>query len=135
MILRRDRLRYQDEATIETMLDRGYRLVGLAGGERAIFVIDSKASLEDRKKDAARMLVEVSGAEPTVGDVLYGFCGGRFGRDSYGKKVVEGVGEDWLVVREEDGIPNMATFSSRREMMKEFSEWSRSWEEWFGEDD
>lgn len=36
-----------------------------------------------------------------VGDVLYGFCGGHFGRDSYDDKRVEAVGSDWVVVREE----------------------------------
>ena len=41
-----------------------------------------------------------------VGDVLYGYCGGRFGRDSYGEKRVEAIGADWVVVREEDGSPN-----------------------------
>lgn len=37
-----------------------------------------------------------------VGDVLYGFCGGYFGRDSYGDKRVEAIGADWVVVREDD---------------------------------
>ena len=35
-----------------------------------------------------------------VGDLLYGFCEGYFGRDSYGDKRVEGVGADWVVARE-----------------------------------
>lgn len=35
-----------------------------------------------------------------VGDVLYGFCGGAFGRDSYGDKTVEAIGRDWVVARE-----------------------------------
>lgn len=34
-----------------------------------------------------------------VGDILYGFCGGEFGRDSYGDKRVEAIGADWVVVR------------------------------------
>ena len=34
-----------------------------------------------------------------VGDILYGFCNGLFGK-FYGDKVVEAVGEDWVVVRE-----------------------------------
>lgn len=42
------------------------------------------------------------------GDTLFGFCGGYFGRDSYGNKVVAAVGRDWVVVREEDGTPNFA---------------------------
>lgn len=35
-----------------------------------------------------------------VGDVLYGYCAGHFGRDSYGRKRVEAIGVDWVVVRE-----------------------------------
>lgn len=38
-----------------------------------------------------------------VGTVLYGFCGGWFGRDSYGDKRVEAVGADWVVAREDNG--------------------------------
>lgn len=45
-----------------------------------------------------------------VGAVLYGYCGGFFGRDSYGDKRIEAIGADWLVVREEDGTPNCALF-------------------------
>jgi hypothetical protein len=36
-----------------------------------------------------------------VGDILYGFCGGEFGRDSYGDKRVEAIGSDWVIVRTE----------------------------------
>jgi len=34
-----------------------------------------------------------------VGDMLYGFCGGAFGRDDYDDKQVEAVGTDWVVAR------------------------------------
>ncbi len=44
-----------------------------------------------------------------VGDMLYGFCGGYFGRDSYDNKRVEAIGSDWVVVREENGSPNFAS--------------------------
>lgn len=37
-----------------------------------------------------------------VGDVLYGFCGGAFGRDSYDDKRVEVIGSDYVVAREGD---------------------------------
>jgi hypothetical protein len=37
-----------------------------------------------------------------VGQTLYGFCGGYFGRDSYHDKRVEAVGADWVVVRRAD---------------------------------
>lgn len=38
-----------------------------------------------------------------VGDRLYGFCRGYFGRDSYGDKVVEAIGWDWVLCREDNG--------------------------------
>ena len=38
-----------------------------------------------------------------VGDPLYGFCGGYFGRDAWVDKHVEAVGTDWVVVRDEYG--------------------------------
>ena len=39
-----------------------------------------------------------------IGDVLYGYCGGWFGRDSYAPKRVEAIGVDWVVVRGDDGV-------------------------------
>jgi hypothetical protein len=36
-----------------------------------------------------------------VGDILFGFCGGEFGRDSYNDKRVEAIGSDWVIVRSE----------------------------------
>jgi hypothetical protein len=41
-----------------------------------------------------------------IGDILYGYCDGYFGRDSYYRKVVIGLGGDWVVVRELDYTPN-----------------------------
>lgn len=38
-----------------------------------------------------------------IGDMLYGFCGGCFGRDSYYDKRVEAIGSDWVVARDSDG--------------------------------
>ena len=38
-----------------------------------------------------------------IGDTLYGFCEGSFGRDSYNDKKVEAIASDWVVVREKDG--------------------------------
>ena len=34
-----------------------------------------------------------------IGDVLHGFCGGAFGRDSYDCRRVEAIGADWIVTR------------------------------------
>lgn len=47
-----------------------------------------------------------------VGDLLRGYCGGSFGRDSYHDKRVEAIGADWVVARTQDydpgdGIPEM----------------------------
>jgi hypothetical protein len=38
-----------------------------------------------------------------VGDMLYGFCRGAFGRDSFDDKTVEAIGPDWVVCRTKDG--------------------------------
>lgn len=37
------------------------------------------------------------------GDILFGFCGGAFGRDSNRTKRVEACGADWVVARDVDG--------------------------------
>lgn len=39
-----------------------------------------------------------------VGAVLYGFCNGQFGRDSYEDKRVEAIGADWVVARDTRGV-------------------------------
>lgn len=40
-----------------------------------------------------------------VGQQLFGYCGGVFGRDwsVFGTTRVEAIGADWVVVRSEDG--------------------------------
>ncbi len=38
-----------------------------------------------------------------VGSLLYGYCNGHFGRDSYSVKRVEAIGADWIVARSEAG--------------------------------
>jgi len=43
-----------------------------------------------------------------VGQMLYGYCRGIFGRDSYGDKRIEAIGYDWVVVRDVSGIPDFA---------------------------
>jgi len=45
-----------------------------------------------------------------VGEMLYGFCNGYFGRDSYEDKRVVAAGVDWIVCRDEDGNIHFATF-------------------------
>ena len=44
-----------------------------------------------------------------VGDTLYGFCGGYFGRDSYSDKRVEAIGKDWVVARDDNGRVQFAS--------------------------
>jgi hypothetical protein len=46
-----------------------------------------------------------------IGTKLYGYCNGYFGED-YTEKVIEAVGKDWLVVRNDDGKPLFGEFSS-----------------------
>lgn len=40
-----------------------------------------------------------------VGIMIYGFAGGRFGRDSYSMKRIEAIGADWVIARNEAGEP------------------------------
>jgi hypothetical protein len=42
-------------------------------------------------------------AQIVPGVILYGYCGGRFGRDSYGEKIVIRVNDDNTILAEEDG--------------------------------
>lgn len=44
-----------------------------------------------------------------LGDVIHGFCGGVFGRDSYNCRRVEAVGSDWIVTRNDRGEVEMTT--------------------------
>lgn len=37
------------------------------------------------------------------GDVIKGFCNGYFGRDSFDRKTVESIGDDWVVCRNSRG--------------------------------
>lgn len=43
-----------------------------------------------------------------IGQMLYGYCRGIFGRDSYDDKRIEAIEFDWIVVRGEDGTPDFA---------------------------
>ena len=35
-----------------------------------------------------------------IGQILYGYCGGFFGRNSHEDKRIEAIGIDWVVVRD-----------------------------------
>jgi len=74
--------------------------------------------------------------EIKIGTVLHGFCNGFFGRDSYNDKVIEGIGKDWVVARDECGNAVFADFPDgwKSKMQHLLSLWSRDmqWgdEEW-----
>ena len=50
-------------------------------------------------------------ADLKVGDILYGYCGGWFGRDSFEDKRIEAIGPDWVICRDENGVVHTATCS------------------------
>jgi len=58
-----------------------------------------------------------------VGQVLYGFCGGTFGRDSYSDKRIEAVGADWVVVRESSS--QQPNFASGPDIHRELIEYTK----------
>lgn len=60
-----------------------------------------------------------------IGVMLYGFCGGFFGRDSYQDKRVEAFGYDWIVARDEEGNIHFCHFDERwlPSRDKEIAEW------------
>ena len=53
-----------------------------------------------------------------VGDLLYGFCGGSFGRDSYSNKRVEAIGSDWVVAREVDSGDVLWYYGSPEDLVR-----------------
>lgn len=57
-----------------------------------------------------------------VGDRLHGFCGGLFGRDSFGCRTVEARGADWVVIREDDGTPDAALSLESLEALEAYRE-------------
>ena len=44
-----------------------------------------------------------------VGMFLYGYCGGLFGRDSYGEKEIVGLHGNTIIVKEKDGSTHSGT--------------------------
>lgn len=65
--------------------------------------------------------------KPEVGMVLYGYCSGVFGRDSYDRKIVESVAFDYIVVRDEKGFPLFACDYKHKEYLID--------EEWLSEEE
>lgn len=62
-----------------------------------------------------------------VGMLIYGYCEGYFGGDSYHTKRIEAFGVDWVVAREldEDSVPEFAYFDSQDEMIRCVTKWNR----------
>lgn len=71
-----------------------------------------------------------------VGTLLYGYCGGFFGRNSYDTKRIEAFGADWIVVRSIkvgiNAIPEFAFFENSAQMISYVADWSseKTKEDW-----
>jgi hypothetical protein len=53
---------------------------------------------------------------PEIGMLLFGYCDGYFGRDSYDTKRIEAFGVDWIVARQDtNGVVDFCTFDSLAE--------------------
>ena len=61
-----------------------------------------------------------------IGETLYGFCNGYFGRDSYKNKRVEAVGVDWVVCRDEEGEVHFATFHGTEKFWLNIEKWRKN---------
>ena len=57
-----------------------------------------------------------------IGDILHGFCGGTFGRDSYHDKRVEAIGSDWVIARpvSEFDAPGPEFYAGDPERLREY---------------
>lgn len=64
---------------------------------------------------------------PEIGMMIYGFCNGYFGRDSYDDKRIEAIGVDWIVARpcEEGAKAEFVAFDSWEERDRLVAEWSQ----------
>jgi len=60
-----------------------------------------------------------------IGEILYGFCNGYFGRDSYQNKRVEAFGIDWVVCRDEQGYVHFAIFENNEEFWSYVERWRK----------
>ena len=57
-----------------------------------------------------------------VGTLLFGYCGGAFGRDSYDIKRVEAIGADWIVAHGQSGSGDPVFYQGRPEDLEEHTE-------------
>jgi len=58
-----------------------------------------------------------------VGDVIHGFCGGYFGRDSYACRYIEAIGPDWIVTRNATGGVELVTDLAYLPMFADCRDW------------
>jgi dTDP-4-amino-4,6-dideoxygalactose transaminase len=49
-------------------------------------------------------------SEIRIGTILYGYCNGWLDDDYWGEKVIEAIGPDWVIARNEKGEPLFASF-------------------------
>ena len=56
-----------------------------------------------------------------IGQLLYGYCGGAFGRDSYFNKRIEAMGIDWVVARDEYGDLHIATGENVQDRLAKYT--------------
>lgn len=78
-------------------------------------------------EEAVRKLTEaIQRAErattPEVGALLDGFCGGMFGRESYGTKRIEAIGPDWVIARDIDTGEVAACVETGRDIRADLEE-------------
>lgn len=59
-----------------------------------------------------------------VGRMIYGFCNGAFGRDSYDNKRIEAEGWDWIVVRSDDATPDFTAFIDNDDKQRSVDQWA-----------
>ncbi len=62
-----------------------------------------------------------------IGRIIYGYCNGYFGRDSYDNKRIEAEGIDWIVARSIENTssqPEFASFYSEEEKENLIKIWS-----------
>lgn len=60
-----------------------------------------------------------------VGETVYGYCDGYFGRDSYTDKTIIMNGLNWVVAIPKEGSPEIAYFGTNLEMTAWFKDHSR----------
>jgi len=74
-----------------------------------------QARIKNEAEDKARAAIQ-------PGMILYGYCCGYFGRDSYEDKLVIDIIGDHIEVRDENGVEQIAEVKSWMELLKSSNE-------------